>query len=245
MIRALNIFTVLIIIILALPARAAALEDAALDQLGGHVKAEIDGKTVLFPTLKTAIDADIQGDLATVTVKQIFANPLDKGLHATYLFPLNKDAAVYEMVMEVGDERIRADIQRIEQARRTFDQAKREGRSAALLSQHRPNMFTQDIANLMPGLPITVTLRYVQALAKIDGDYELVIPLVVGPRFMPGNSGADSAAQGTALPTGASTLVWMTLWIMESWLRSWLSVPVWSSTRRVFSQKRRRTGRIG
>jgi Ca-activated chloride channel family protein len=63
------------------------------------------------------------------------------------------------MTMEVGDERVQAKIQRIEEARATFQKAQSEGRSAALLTQHRPNMFTQDIANLMPGLPIKVTLN--------------------------------------------------------------------------------------
>lgn len=174
---------------------ANALADQTSDQLGGHVQAIVDGETLLFPTLKTNIDADIQGELATVTVRQTFANPLNTPLHATYLFPLNKEAAVFEMILEVGDERIRADIQRIEEARATFAKAKNEGRSAALLSQHRPNMFTQDIANLMPGLPVDVTLRYVQPLPKIDGDYELVIPLVVGPRFQPAGDDNISAAE--------------------------------------------------
>ena len=124
-----------------------------------------------------------------MTVQQAFANPSDVAMHATYLFPLNQDAAVFEMTMEVGDERIRADIQKVEQAEQIFQQAKHEGRSAALLKQHRPNMFTQDVANLMPGLPIVVTLRYVQTVPRVDGDYELVIPLVVGPRFQPPGSG--------------------------------------------------------
>lgn len=159
------------------------------DDLGGHIEARLDGESVYFPSLKTEIEASIQGDLVTVTVKQRFANPLDQPLHATYLFPLNKDAAVYEMIMEVGDERVRADIQRIEQAKATFKQAKKQGKSAALLTQHRPNMFTQEIANLMPGLPVDVTLRYVHPVAKKDGAYELVIPLVVGPRFQPHGAG--------------------------------------------------------
>ncbi|NJN45638.1 MAG: VWA domain-containing protein [Candidatus Competibacteraceae bacterium] len=163
--------------------------DQLLDELGGSLQAQIDGETLAFPVLKTAIDADIQGDLATVTVRQTFSNPLHTPVHATYLFPLNQDAAVYEMLMEVGDERIQAQIKRIEEARATFVQAKQEGRSAALLQQQRPNMFTQDIANLMPSLPIQVTLRYVQTVPKVDGDYEMVIPLVVGPRFQPAGAG--------------------------------------------------------
>ena len=162
-----------------------------LDDLGGYVEAELGGQRIIFPTLKTDVAADLQGDLATVTVVQTFANPIERPLNARYLFPLNQHAAVYEMIMRVGGETVYAEIQRVEEARATFGQAKSEGKSAALLTQHRPNMFTQDIANLMPGLPVEVTLRYVQAVAKVDGDYQLVIPLLVGPRFQPSADGDD------------------------------------------------------
>ena len=173
---------------------------AVPDDLGGRIEAQVNGKPITLPLLKTDIDADVQGDVAQVTVTQTFANPLNQAVHATYLFPLNETAAVNAMTMEVGDERIQAKIQRIETARATFEKAKSEGRSAALLSQHRPNMFTQDIANLMPGLPIKVTLKYAQTVPRLDGGYELVIPLVVGPRYQP--QGAGVAPGQPAAPGG-------------------------------------------
>jgi len=155
------------------------------DDLGGQVRAEMDGRIVQFPSLKTDITADVQGDLAAVTVMQTFINPTLTPLNATYLFPLNKDAAVYAMQMRVGDEVIAAKIERKEPARQVFEQARREGKAAALLEQHRPNMFTQSVANLMPSQPIVVTLKYVQAVPRVDGAYQLKIPLIVGPRYMP------------------------------------------------------------
>jgi Ca-activated chloride channel homolog len=175
---------------------------------GGALEAHIDGRTVSLPLLKTDIDADIQGDLATVTVTQTFANPSDQPMHAQYLFPLNHGAAVFEMVMEVGSERIRAKIQEKKQAEATFAKAKAEGKAAALLKEHRPNMFTQDIANLMPGLPITTRLRYVQTVPKADGDYELVIPLVVGPRFQPPHAGRPPAKENVDADLAPQPGVW-------------------------------------
>ena len=157
------------------------------DKMGGQMLATIADQQVLFPVLKTAIHSDIQGNLATVSISQTFSNPLQQAMHTQYLFPLNQNAAVYEMIMEVGDEKIVANIQEKQQALKTFQEAKQQGKSAAILQQHRPNMFTQDIANLMPGLPIKVTLKYVQTISKVDNNYELVIPLVVGPRFQPEN----------------------------------------------------------
>jgi len=172
--------------LLATASIARAAPSPGLDEkLGGQVRAEIDGRTVSFPLLKSEIEADIQGDLATVMIIQTFTNPTARPLNATYLFPLNKGSAVFAMQMEVGDERIVAVIKRREEAQAVFDKAKSQGKAAALLSQHRPNMFAQEIANLMPGQPVRVTLRYVQTVPRIDGAYELVVPLIVGPRYNP------------------------------------------------------------
>lgn len=160
------------------------------DKLSGRLEVTTPkGETLVFPALKTDYKVDIQGDLVTVQVVQTFENPLSFPLNVTYLFPLHKDAAVYAMQMAVGDEIIRAQIDKVKAAEKTFAKAKQAGKSAALLKQYRPNMFTQDIANLMPGMPITITLSYVHTVPKVDGDYELVLPLVVGPRFQPPHAG--------------------------------------------------------
>jgi Ca-activated chloride channel homolog len=167
------------------PGRAGATAPPDDQGLAGRITAEAGGKTVHFPSLKTDVVADIQGDLATVTVTQTFVNPTATPLNAKYLFPLHKDAAVFAMTMEVGEEIVQAKIREREEARQAFEQGKREGKAAALLEQHRPNMFTQEIANLMPGDPIKVTLKYTQTVPRIDGAYELNVPLVVGPRYIP------------------------------------------------------------
>lgn len=156
---------------------------ATEDDLGGTVVAEAGGKKINLPLLKSDYDVSIEGDLAHVSLTQSFVNPTRFALNATYLFPLNQKAAVHGMRMELDGETIVAQIRRKEEAEAKFEQAKAEGKAASLLTQHRPNMFTQDIANLMPGKTVRITIDYVQAVPKIDGAYELVIPMVVGPRY--------------------------------------------------------------
>lgn len=153
--------------------------------LGGTIEARLDGRKVVLPLLSTDVVADVQGDVANVRVTQTFTNPLPAAVHAVYLFPLSRDAAVHRMLMRVGDEVIRARIEEVRRAEQTFAEAKSRGKTAALLKQLRPNMFTQEIANLMPGLPVRVEIEYAQTVPRVDGRYELVIPLVVGPRFEP------------------------------------------------------------
>lgn len=167
-------------VFLLLPGGAFAQPD---DEIAGRLIGSGAAGQLDLPLLKSDLSVDIQGDMATVQVRQVFVNPSDAPMSAEYLFPLNQRAAVYQMQMQVGDELIEAQIQQKEQAEQTFEAAKQEGKAAALLTQHRPNMFTQKIANLMPGLPITVTLSYVQAVPKIDDAHELVLPLIVGPRY--------------------------------------------------------------
>ncbi len=169
-----------------------------VDEMGGRIEAHrADGQVVAFPNLKTDFKVDIQGDLVNVDVIQQFHNPLAEALNVQYLFPLNQDAAVHQMEMRVGDEIIRAQIDEVKAAEKTFTAAKQAGKSAALLKQARPNMFTQDIANLMPDMLITVKLSYVQTLDKTEGDYQLVLPLVVGPRFQPAHAGVESNADSS------------------------------------------------
>ncbi len=162
-----------------------AFAQAEAPSLGGRLETEINGRTLSLPLLKSDYKVRIEGDLAHVTLTQTFENPSKQPLHARYLFPLHREAAVNAMTLRVGDEQIEAVIQEKKQAQKTFEAAKAKGAGAALLTQHRPNMFTQDVANMMPGLPVTVTLQYVHALPRKDSLYRLVLPLAVGPRYQP------------------------------------------------------------
>ena len=166
----------------------------APDDMSGRVIAEHDGRKIELPLLDSALKVNIEGDMATVEVTQTFENPSQIPLEAEYLFPLNQNAAVYGMDMRVGDQVIQAVIRKKADAEAVFEQAKADGKAAALLSQHRPNMFTQRIANLMPGQTIEVRLRYVQMVPKIDDRYELVIPLIVGPRYQSALDQTDQLA---------------------------------------------------
>ena len=168
------------------------------DEIAGRLISSGAAGQIDLPLLKSDLSVDIQGDMATVQVRQVFVNPSDDPISAEYLFPLNQKAAVYAMQMQVGDEVVEAQIQQKQQAEQTYETAKQDGKAAALLTQHRPNMFTQNVANLMPGQPITVTLSYVQAVPKIDEAYELVLPLIVGPRYQ-GAVDFDPVPQDVAL----------------------------------------------
>src|SRR5260221_14370332 len=92
------------------------------------------------------------------------------------------------MTMIVGDRTVRGKILRREEAQAVYEAAKSNGQTASLLNQERPNIFTQSVANILPGEQIKITISYVETLKYEDGSYEFVFPMVVGPRYIPGNA---------------------------------------------------------
>ena len=136
-----------------------------------------------LPLKDTRVDVAIAGVIADVTVRQVYENRGTRPIHARYVFPASTRAAVYGMTMTVGDVRIVARIKERKQAAREFEAAKREGKSASLLEQSRPNVFSMKVANVLPGDTIAVELKYTELLVPTDGVYEFVYPTVVGPRY--------------------------------------------------------------
>src|SRR5215217_6847229 len=136
-----------------------------------------------LPLKDTRVEIDVSGVIADVKVLQTYRNEGSRPINASYVFPASTRAAVYAMRMRIGDQVIVARIKEREAAKQEFETAKKEGKSASLLEQHRPNVFSMSLANVMPGDQIEVELRYSELLVPTDGVYEVVYPTVVGPRY--------------------------------------------------------------
>src|SRR6185436_930788 len=136
-----------------------------------------------LPLKDTRVDISVSGVIADVKVRQIYRNEGSRPINASYVFPASTRAAVYSMRMQIGDEIIVAKIKEREQAKKDFEQAKEEGKSASLLEQQRPNVFSMSLANLMPQEQVEIELRYTELLVPTDSVYEVVFPTVVGPRY--------------------------------------------------------------
>jgi Ca-activated chloride channel family protein len=138
------------------------------------------------PLKHTDVKTEISGFLARVTVTQQFENPFADKIEAVYTFPLPPAAAVDDMTIVVGDRTVKGKIMRREDAQATYDAARAKGQVAGLLHQQRPNIFTQSVANILPGQQINVMISYVETLKYDEGSYEWSFPMVVGPRYIPG-----------------------------------------------------------
>ena len=140
------------------------------------------------PLKHTDVAVDIAGFIARVTVEQQFENPFEDPIEAVYVFPLSEKGAVDRMTMKIGERVIKGVVKEREEARKIYEAARDAGQAASLLDQERPNIFTQSVANIMPGEAIRIEISYVEYLAYEDGEYTFSFPMVVGPRYVPGDT---------------------------------------------------------
>jgi Ca-activated chloride channel family protein len=89
------------------------------------------------------------------------------------------------MNMWIGDRLIEGKIHERYLAQQIYNEAIEAGQTASLLEQERPNIFTQTVGNILPGDSIVIEISYVAPVEYDDGEYEIVFPMVVGPRFVP------------------------------------------------------------
>jgi len=175
----------------------------------GTLMAKVEEREVAMPLKHTDVRASVAGYIGSVEVIQQFQNPYSSKIEAVYVFPLPHNAAVNEFIMTIGERRIRGIIRERKEAEEIYQQAKSQGYVVSLLTEERPNVFTQSVANIEPGKEIDVTIKYFHTLEYDDGWYEFVFPMVVGPRFNPPGTtdGVGAVARGDAGASGQKTEV--------------------------------------
>lgn len=170
---------------------------------GTLVRLDREGRPIdVCPLKHTDVNGQISGFLARVSVTQEFVNTSHEAIEAVYKFPLPSDAAVDDMEMVVGKRIIKGLIKEKQEARKMFEDARNSGRTAALLDQERPNIFTQSVTNIAPGETVRITIQYVETMKYEDGAYEFVFPMVVGPRYTPASMSDPNAVLPKRTPEG-------------------------------------------
>lgn len=170
----------LVILLFSIPAFAQEITEGSLFASGRKGK-----ELGACPLKHTDVKTEISGFLARVKVTQEFENNFNEPIEAIYTFPLSQNSAVDDMTMKIGERTIRGRIMKREEAKKIYETAKTEGKTASLLDQERPNIFTQSVANILPNEKIIIEISYVETLKYEDGSYEFVFPMTVGQRYIP------------------------------------------------------------
>lgn len=152
------------------------------ESTGGRL-VSVDGRTL--PLTAASLTANAKAGVVQVTLKQTFHNPHAEPLRVTYSLPLPADGAVSGFAFVMGDQRIVGEVDTKQQARRRFEDAVLEGRTAAILDQERTSLFTQEVGNVPPRTSIDCEIVIDQKLAWLpDGFWEWRFPTVVAPRYL-------------------------------------------------------------
>jgi Ca-activated chloride channel family protein len=179
-----NIFCILLLGVTLIPAFNGHAETANDATLSPYFFIENGDPSVdHLPLKETDVVVNINGVIADVVITQKYANSGTRPINARYIFPASTRASVHGMKMIIGEEVIIAQIKERQSAQKKFEKAKQQGKSASLLKQQRPNVFSMNIANIMPGDNIDIELHYTELLIPTEGVYEFVYPAVVGPRY--------------------------------------------------------------
>jgi Ca-activated chloride channel family protein len=165
-----------------------------------------NAQTDKLPLKNTSAEVNIAGIISDVIVRQIYKNEGKNALEAIYTFPASVNAAVYAMEMKIGNRIIKAKIEEKQKARADYEQAKSEGKRTSLLEQERPNVFQMNVANIMPGDVVEVTMKYTELLIPEGGIYKFVYPTVVGPRYSGESSNTGSFVNSPYTKQGVAPL---------------------------------------
>ncbi len=152
--------------------------------------------------LKIDVAMNVTGMINRVSVIHSFSNTTGDWQEGIYVFPLPENAAVDHMRLRIGGRIIEGQIKEKEAAQKTYQQAKHQGKQAALTEQERPNIFTTSVANIPPHETVKVEIEYQQIVDYDNGAFSLRFPMSVSPRYIPGKQYIEGfTGKGWALNT--------------------------------------------
>jgi Ca-activated chloride channel family protein len=171
-----------------LPFVADAQETTTLDKYEGAgllLKTTTPGTYAVTPAVKSEVSIAVAGPIIRTTVKQTFHNSTGHCVEGLYFYPLPEMSAVDTLKMTIGSHVIVGEIREHEQARKEYEQAKSEGRKAALVEQQRPNAFSTSVSSVMPDEDVVIEIAYQEMARYENGEYRLRFPMVVAKRYSP------------------------------------------------------------
>ena len=181
----------LLLLLFFLPFVAQAQETTTLatnEGAGLLLKTATPGTYAIVPAVKSEVRISVTGPIVRTTVTQTFHNTTGRCVEGLYVYPLPELSAVDTLKMTIGSRVIVGEIREREQARKEYEQAKSEGRKAALVEQQRPNVFTTSVSGVMPGDEAIIEIAYQEMAQYENGEYRLRFPMVVAPRYTPAHA---------------------------------------------------------
>jgi Ca-activated chloride channel family protein len=145
------------------------------------------GEKMFIPLKETNLTGNLTIPFADLTLTQKFlfsSDEYNKTIEAVYRFPISGNAAVKDVYVRFGDIEIKTRLKKRKKAEKEYEQAKKEGKQATLVSREAPNVFTLRVAGIHPDEPVEIKTNYIQILRPIDEGFEFRLPLTTAPRYV-------------------------------------------------------------
>ncbi len=127
---------------------------------------------------------NIDNQIATTSIDQVFKNDYDVDLEGTYIFPLPDDATITDFAMYVDGKRTSGEILDKNKARQIYEDIVRRMKDPGLLEYSGRNMFKARVYPIPKHGEKRIELIYQQTLKYDAGLYKYVYPLNT-ERFSP------------------------------------------------------------
>jgi len=153
------------------------------------------------PLLGVEVQAEVVAGHSRTIVRQRYRNDESRPIEAIYTFPLPSKGALTGFSMTVNGRRLEGEVHEREEAFQKYDDALTAGHGAALLEQERPNVFTANVGNLLPGEETVIEIEVLAPVQADEGAIRWSLPTLVAPRYLPGHPAGDRTGHGTVQPT--------------------------------------------
>ncbi|KAK2783094.1 hypothetical protein FQN52_000435 [Onygenales sp. PD_12] len=161
---------------------------------------------IYLPQVNLEAHSTILASTSKTTLTQTFINPESKVLNnLSYTFPLYDGVSVVRFKCTIADRVIHGLVKEREEAKSEYQEAVRQGQTAALLEQSTlaSDTFTTSIGNIPAGSTAVIEITYLGELqhdAQADG-VRFCIPSIICPRY------ASAGVNGAALKETVADVV--------------------------------------
>lgn len=115
------------------------------------------------------VRVEINDQIATTTVDQVFVNETNRAIEVQYIFPLPASAQINKFSLFVGEQEVAGKLMGKEEARKIYEEIVRTQRDPALLEYVGQGMFRTSVFPIPPKGERRVKLVYTELLKK-DGE---------------------------------------------------------------------------
>ncbi len=133
-----------------------------------------------LPVKSIELDTQIEGQVATTHLVQVFRNDTPYTLEGTYFFPIPETASIVEFAIWENGKKLVGEVRSREEARRIYDEIVRRQRDPGLLEYAGKDLFQASIFPIPPNSDKKLELKYSQVLKAESGTVAYRYPLGTG-----------------------------------------------------------------